>query len=727
MTSHARIPRVLELLVALTAGAALVATSLLPAAGGAARVVDRLQRRIDRLDRDIDLGFPRLPERSTILAADGTRLATLFLEENRKVVRLWRVPEITRRAVLAIEDADFYEHRGVDPASVARAVVTNVLAGEVEQGASTITQQLARRVIPEVGTRETVARKLREARVAIRLEREYTKNQLLELYLNEVYFGGGAYGIGTAARRYFGKSVNQLTLPESAMLAGLIAAPNRFTPLQHPEAASDRRNLVLRRMKELGWIEPRRAERAAGKPIELTERTPLAQRRPKAPFFVEYIKRQILADERFGHSRQTRQRVLYQGGLRIHTTLRPPLQRAAGRAVRGHLPRPRDPEAALVAVRPGTGAIRALVGGQDFDRQKFDAATQGRRQAGSAFKPFTLAAALRQGISPGRTYDGSSPKVLRLPNGRTWEVDNAGGADFGRIDLREATRSSVNVVYAQLILDVGPRAVVRTARRMGIRSELPAVPSLALGTAAVSPLEMASAYATIASGVSCRPFAVRKVVDRDGEVLMRRGREDRCERALAPRVAVRLIAMLRPVVESGTGTAADLGRRPVFGKTGTTDDFADAWFVGCSRQLCASSWVGHLEGRVPMTNVHGITVYGGTFPARIWRDFMAAAMEGLPIRGFPEPPPLGEPERAEANPSARPESPEPPPEPSPEDSPEPTAPPEVPEAPEVTPEPSPEPVLPDPRPEPSPSPSPEPSDEPSDKPRPGPSPGPSPS
>ncbi|HWC32274.1 MAG TPA: transglycosylase domain-containing protein, partial [Actinomycetota bacterium] len=506
-------------------------------------------------------------------------------------------------------------------------LVANVAEGRIEQGASTITQQLARNAIAGVGEDDSLARKLREAHTAVRLEEEYSKDEILELYLNDVYFGGGAHGIGTAAQRYFGVSPKKLRLPQAALLAGAIAAPGRFSPYVDEDAARARRNVVLDRMAALGWIGDKRAEKAKSAPLGYREGEPFALRQPRAPFFVEYIKRQILRDERFGDTRRARRRLLYQGGLRIDTTLDLSLQRAARRTARRHLPRPNDPEAAVVAVDPRTGAIVTLLGGKDFDRQKYNLATQGRRQAGSAFKPFTLVAALERGISSMRRYDGSSPKRIRLPNGKVWKVRNAGGSSYGRIDLRRATQSSVNTVFAQLIMDVGPERVARAARRMGIESRLPAVPSLALGTASVAPLDMASAFGTLArGGVRCEPFAIAKVTDRSGEVLFEDSRGN-CERVVRNPIAARVVSMLRRVVEDGTGTEARLPGPPVFGKTGTTDDFADAWFVGCARQLCTSTWVGHVEGRIPMEDVHGTTVYGGTFPARIWHDFMQTAMD----------------------------------------------------------------------------------------------------
>ncbi|HWC31758.1 MAG TPA: transglycosylase domain-containing protein, partial [Actinomycetota bacterium] len=328
---------------------ALCALALLPAVAAAGRAIDEFTRDFTRIGSDVDLSFPRIPERSTIYAADGSVLATLYLDENREYVRLPKINRVARKAVLAIEDARFYEHEGLDLMGVARALAANVTAGEIEQGASTITQQLARNVFPRsVGTERTLTRKIEEARVAMRLEQEYSKEQILELYLNEVYFGRGIYGIGTAAEYYFGTTAKRLSLRQAATLAGLIAAPETYSPINDRDAAIARRNVVLSRMRELGMIAERRAERAMARPLGL-DITDVGNRRARFPYFVEYIKRQILHDPRlgdtFGETYRQRRRALFQGGLQIFTTLDPDLEDAGERIVRRHLPDPNDPEA----------------------------------------------------------------------------------------------------------------------------------------------------------------------------------------------------------------------------------------------------------------------------------------------------------------------------------------------------------------------------------------------
>jgi len=644
----ARIPlRIGLIALVVLVASALVAGALAPVVGASAALVGSAQDFLGAGPSEEELVFPRLPQRSTIYARDGTVLAKLYLDENRKIVRLRRLKPRTVDAVIAAEDERFYEHSGVDFGAVARAGLRNLATGEIQQGASTITQQVARNLFEEVGTEETLRRKVREARVAMKLERVYSKEEILEIYLNEIYLGHGVYGIGTAAEWYFAKPVGKLTLAESALLAGLIASPSNFSPIDHRRRALQRRNTVLDRMVEAGFISEQRGERARRARIELSPRMRRILRQARAPFFVEFIKQRILDDPTFGKRRQARIRFLFQGGLSIHTTLDPNLQRLGRRGIDRHLPLNRDPESAIVAVRPRNGAIRALIGGRNFRNQKFNLASQGRRQPGSAFKPFTLVSALEHGFSPLRTYDSSSPQTLPNPGSEPWEVHNASQRGYGEIDLRAATRNSVNVVYAQLIQDVGPRRVVRTAHRMGIETELPAVPSLTLGTAPVTPLEMASAYGTLANrGKRCEPFAIRRIDDRNGEAVFRNRRD--CERAVKADVAARAVSMLQEVIEEGTGTAANIPW-PAFGKTGTTDDYGDAWFVGCTIQICASTWVGHIEGRIPMHNVHGIRVFGGTFPARIWHDFMVGAMDGRPTRAFPDPPPMPRPEEREAS------------------------------------------------------------------------------
>ncbi|MGH2723634.1 MAG: PBP1A family penicillin-binding protein [Actinomycetota bacterium] len=631
-------------LVVITMGALMFALALLPPLAAGGRAVERFADEFDAIGADIDLTFPRLPERSTIYAADGSVLATLYFKENRKIVRLRQVSDIARRAVLAIEDDRFYEHHGIDYKGIIRALVTNVSAGDIEQGASTITQQLARNVFKAIGTDQTLARKVQEAKVAMRLEAEYSKDKILEIYLNEVYYGRGVYGIGTAAEYYFGKKTRKLNLPQAALLAGLIAAPETYSPVNDRAAARARRNVVIDRMRGLGWITDERADRAKEAPLGL-DITEVGNDEARFPFFVQYLKQRILSDKRFGETYGARKRALFQGGLHIYTTLEPDLQEAGERVVRNHLPARADPESAIASVDVASGAIKALVGGKNFEASQVNLATgQGGtgRQSGSAFKPFTLVAALMEGIPVGKVYRAESGQVVDCtPYGpANYRAVNAGdGGGSGYVNLLTATANSINAVFVQLAIDVGPPKIVEVANAMGIRSELDPFCSITLGVEEVTPLEMASAFTTLANhGVHCRPFAITRVEDRKGNALINR-KSGRCDQVIPREVADDVAGMLRLVVSQGTGTAAALGQWPVFGKTGTTNDSADVWFDGCTAQICTATWVGHPEERIPMPGA-----YGGTVAAPIWHDFMMVAMRGLPALSLPGPPapPTGE-------------------------------------------------------------------------------------
>ena len=617
-------------------GAGLFAAALLPGFGVAGKAVERFANEFYEIGADVDLSFPRIPERSTIYAADGSVLATLYLDENRDYVRLHRINEITRRAVLAIEDSRFYEHPGLDIKGIVRALITNLQAGQIEEGASTLTQQLARNIFPKaVGAEETVARKILEARVAVRLEDEYSKDEILELYLNDVYFGRGIYGIGTAAEFYFGKNVSKLDLGEAAMLAGLISAPETYSPVNDRDAALKRRNVVLDRMVKLGWIAPQVAEDAKASRLGL-DVTKVGNQDAKFPYFVEYLKAQILEDRRFGKTKKARIRALFQGGLKIHTTLETDLQRAGENIVKSHLPNPVGPTGAIAAVESETGAVMALVGGKDFKESQVNLATgQGGtgRQSGSAFKPFTLVAALEQGIPIGKVYKAESGQYVNCsPYGpSSYRVVNAGdGGGSGYVNLLAATAGSINAVFVQLAIDVGPPKIVDVAHRMGIESHLDPFCTVTLGVEEVTPLEMASAFTTLANhGRHCQPFAITRVLASNNKKVFAE-KSGRCTQVIDADIADKVAGMLTLVVNGGTGTAANLGTWPVFGKTGTTNDSADVWFDGCTRQICAATWVGHERARIPMPGA-----YGGTVAAPIWHDFMMVAMRGLPALGLP--------------------------------------------------------------------------------------------
>jgi penicillin-binding protein 1A len=578
-----------------------------------------------------------LAESSRILAADGSVVTALHGEENRETVPLARMPVALRQAVVAIEDERFWEHKGVDTRSVLRAVYANAAEGEVVEGGSTITQQYVKNEL--VGPDRTLRRKLREASLAYQLERRYTKERILELYLNTIYFGNGAYGVQAAANEYFGIAVDQLGLAQAALLAGLIRAPNRTDPYLQPEVAAARRRVVLEKMVELGWATTEQAAAAGAEP--LISATPAADRYP-APHFVERVKRFILDDPRFGPTPDARRDLLFKGGLRITTTLDRRRQAAAEAAIARVLSSPEtDPAAAVVSIEPGTGSVRALVGGRDFfgsaAEAKFDLATQGSRPAGSAFKPFVLAAALEQHVPVTKFYDAPGTMTIPLPR-EPWTVSNYEGQGGGRMTLIDATIRSVNTVYAQLILDVGPADAVATAARMGITSPLQPYPSAVLGTNDVTPLEMASAYGTLANrGLAVPPVFVTRVVGSDGRVLFQHQHSQK--RVLDRASADVVVDVLRQAVERGTGVKARIGR-PVAGKTGTGQEWRDAWFVGFTPELATAVWVGFPDRQRSMVPpATRILVTGGSWPAEIWGLYASEALADVPAGDFPAPPP----------------------------------------------------------------------------------------
>jgi membrane peptidoglycan carboxypeptidase len=592
---------------------------------------------------------PPLAQTSRIYDARGELITTLHAGEDRRVVPLSRIPESMLDAAVAIEDQRFWTHRGVDLKAVARATYVNLTTGGVQEGGSTITQQYVRNAFSAVGRERTLARKLREASLAWQIEEEHSKEWILEHYLNTVYFGEGAYGIERAARTFFGKPAPELTLPESALLAGLIAGPERWDPVQRPVQAMERRDVVLRRMHHLRMISAAELEHSLNAPLGV--RTKLGKGRYPAAYFVDFVKHTILTDRRFGDTYTQRYNFLFKGGLRIHTTLDLRTQQAAEAAVNDTLSQPGDPYGALTAVDPRTGAIKAMVGGRDYfarpseDRHaKVNLATGGvtGRQAGSAFKPFALVAALENGILPTRTYPAPGSIVLTDPPCGSltdpWSVENYEGTSFGgSLTVEQATISSVNVVYAQLIRDVHPKRVVEVAHRMGIRSRLRPYCSAVLGTNEVSTLEMASAFGTLAAGgIRHPPFAISRISDASGKVLFEAPLTGR--QAIDQEDAWTATQILRKVISQGTGTAADI-RRPAAGKTGTAQEWRDAWFAGFIPQLSAAVWVGFPQGQISMVapRVRIPRVTGGSFPAQIWHAFMTALRDRLPVRDFRPP------------------------------------------------------------------------------------------
>ena len=600
--------------------------------------------------------MPALPARSEVYAADGSLLSVLHSGEDRQPVKLADVPPVLVHAVVDLEDHDFFDHWGVSPSAIARAGVANAREGTMTQGGSTITQQLVKNTL--VDRTPTLSRKLKEAVLARRLENQMSKEQILERYLNTVYFGHGAYGVQAAAERYFGVAVGNLEPDKAALLAGLIASPGLYDPFARPQAAAARRAKVLAAMVDRGHLSAEEAARfgSAALPTKPVLRSAPG---PNAPFLDEVV-RSLLDDPRLGAQPSARYAALFGGGLRIETTLDPRLQQAGQAAVAAGVP-PSPFTAALVAVDPSSGEVRALVSPGEGVQQGFNLATQGARQAGSAFKVVTLAAALEQGHSPQQPIDGSAPCVIPLPGGLPpWQVDNYEGSSGGVVTLQTATARSLNCAYARLVMTVGPERVADVARRLGVRRPLQPVPSITLGALEVSPLDMATVFATLAAqGVRHDPVFVRRVVDPSGGVLV--DNRPNPARAIDAEVTRIETQVLTSVVTQGTGRAAALPGRPVAGKTGTASEWRDAWFGGFVPQLAAVVWMGAPQGQVPMVNVGGIRVTGGSYPARIWSSFMTSALAGQPVVGFAPPaapppaahPPPARPRQRVARPPSR--------------------------------------------------------------------------
>ena len=564
---------------------------------------------------------------SVVYASDGSVLAEWHAEEDRALITYDELPRHLIDAVVAIEDERYWAHAGVDLQALARALIADLESGTIAQGGSTITQQYLKNVVltPEV----TLDRKVAEAALALRLEEGLTKEEILERYLNTVYLGDGAYGVGTAATHYFGKAPRDLTLGESALLAGLIQSPGSTDPYRDPDAALARRRVVLERMVRLGWISQDEAEAADRESLVLQVQRPGDVSR--YPYFTEEVKRRLLDDPALGETATDRYNAIFRGGLRIYTTVDPLVQESAEAAVASVL-EGQAPYAALAAVDPRTGHVLGLVGGNDFYNEedpvaRFNLATQGARQPGSSFKPFVLAAALEHGLTLENTFEGGNSITVATDSG-PWTVENYNNANFPNLTLLEATVFSVNVVYAQVVDLIGPDAVVDVAAATGIGGLQP-FHSIALGAQEVSPLDMASAYGTFAAeGIHVDPILVTAIETHDGVNIYEA--VPVVTEALSRDVAQTLTGALTEVVKRGTGQQARIGR-PIAGKTGTSQDHHDAWFVGYTPELAAAVWVGFPEGQVtmePPTTPYTIT--GGSWPAQIWSRFASGALSGTP-------------------------------------------------------------------------------------------------
>ena len=538
------------------------------------------------------------------------------------------------KATVAIEDKRYWQHGGIDPIGISRAFWADISQGKVVQGGSTITQQLVRNLY--ISRERTFTRKLREACLAVKLADKWSKRKILTTYLNQIYYGSQAYGVEAAAQTYFSKPAKKLTLAQAALLAGLPQAPSHYDPFANPRAARARRKQVLRAMLTTGVI-TKRQYRHAVRDHDLHLKAGELYKRIQQPYFFSYVRDELV--RAYGEAR------VRHGGLRVYTTIDPFLQRDARQAINQTLNEPGDPAAAVVAINPANGAIRAMTAVSPGRRHnQFNLIADAHRQAGSTFKPFVLAAAIEEGMDPESTYYLSAP--LDCSTGpcavKPWHVETYDHTYKGNTSVASATLSSDNTVYARLTLDVGAEKVAKMAKRLGVRTRLDVngafVPSIGLGSIAVTPLDMASAYATFAAGgVYSKPMAITKVILGKGQVDKKAGwGVPQRKRVLSAGVAYEVTKILEENVQSGTGVGAYFGR-PAAGKTGTTENHADAWFSGYTPQLQASVWVGYQRAEIPMYDVHGISVAGGTFPATIWNLFMSKALQYRTPRDFSVP------------------------------------------------------------------------------------------
>jgi penicillin-binding protein 1A len=575
-------------------------------------------------------------ENSVLTTEGDEEIASLTGNQNRILIDESEVAPTLKNAVIAVEDRRFYEHEGVDYLGIARAFTQDVLQRSAVQGGSTITQQFVKNALAAQNDR-TVFQKLRESALAYHLERQWSKQKILTQYLNTVYFGNGAYGVESAMRTYFGRSKEYdaddrlsttIEPHEAALLAGMIASPSAYDPAQNPRDARGRRDQVLQMMLDQGLVTEAEYDNAVDQPVPTAKEIDPPELDSSVPYFSTWVTQQLV--ERYGAGKA------FGGGLEVTTTVEPDLQESAEGAVEGKLAGV-GPSASLVAIENRTGEVKAMVGGQDFDDGAFNLATNGHRQPGSAIKPFTLITALEQGVTPDDTFV-SEPKLLPDPDGPgKFSAKNYEGNYTYTTTLGDATINSDNSIYAELGIQVGTEEIAQTAHDMGISTELSTNPAMTLGglEQGVTPLEMAYAYSTLANdgvrrsgdlaATEMGPVGIEQVQDPQGDD---ETNDLQTERVFDEDVAATAKELLTGVVTSGTGTAASLGSVPVWGKTGTTENYGDGWFVGSTDQCTAAVWVGYPDSTKPMrTEYNGSPVAGGTYPAEIWHDFMAQAIQ----------------------------------------------------------------------------------------------------
>jgi membrane peptidoglycan carboxypeptidase len=580
---------------------------------------------------------------STVYADDGkTVLAVLHASQLRKPIPLKQVAPIMIKALLDTEDHRFYLHGGFDIPSTIRALSHDSSSGNGLQGGSTITQQLVK--LTYLTPERKLSRKIKEAVIADRLERTYSKDQILQAYLNTIYFGNGAYGIEAAAITYFNEHASQLTLPQAALLAGLVQNPSGYDPILQPADSRDRREQVLDRMAHYNDITAAEEAKANATPLPVkVTPVPTVNSDQISDYYVQEVETELLgANSPLGSTYDQRYQALFEGGLKIYTNLDPTLQSQAEQTIAADTPaNSRGFQQAMVAIDPATGKVRAMVGGTGVNQSHYNIITQGTRQPGSGFKLFTLVAALEQNYSLYDTLDGQSPCAIDFPTDHDLVTQPAhndeGDAGAGVMNLLDATALSINCAYIRLAHEVGLQNVISVAHSMGVTATLPEFPSIVIGSVAVHPIDMAAAYATVAdNGVYHTPTFVDHIVDPSGATIYKG--QDPGHPVMTPQVAEEATLALQGVVQFGTGTRAALYNRPSAGKTGTTDSVTDAWFNGFTPQLETTVWMGDESQELPMTNVGGVgQVYGGTFPAQTWHDFMTAALANQPVIDFTPP------------------------------------------------------------------------------------------
>ncbi|MGA5894593.1 transglycosylase domain-containing protein [Streptomyces venetus] len=662
--------------VSVLAGAVLAGIAL-PAVGALGLAAKGSVESFDELPANMKT--PPLSQRTSILDADGGQIATVY-SRDRTVVPLKDVSPYMQKAIVAIEDSRFYQHGAVDLKGVLRALNKNARSGEVAQGASTLTQQYVKNVfVEEAGddptkvaqaTQQTIGRKIRELKYAIQVEEELGKKKILENYLNITFFGQQAYGVEAAAQRYFSKSAKDLKVQEAALLAGIVQSPSRYDPVNDEAEATKRRNTVLQRMAAVGDISRAQASEAMKAPLGLKVSKPkngCITAVKGAGFFCDYVREVFLNDTVFGKTKEERAKVWNQGGLTIRTTMDPQAQDSAQRSIKDHVYKSDEVATAASIVQPGTGKILAMGQSRPYgfgkNQTQINLSVNGSMgggmgyQPGSTFKPIVAAAALEDGMPANKVYPSpyqmAYPSPVSACDGRRWlndpdrpaKLENENRSEVGPYDMKEATAKSVNTYYVQMISDIGICPVTTMAKKMGVERadgrKMDQAPSIALGTQEMSPLTMANAYATFASrGMYCTPIAIESVSQRVGD--QKKSLEvprSTCSRAMSEKTADTINALLKGVVEDGTGSKAGLGSRPSAGKTGTTDERYAAWFVGYTPNMAGAVWVGDPAHKRKMS---GITiggrsygkVFGGEVPGPIWRDMMSGALEGKPVEQF---------------------------------------------------------------------------------------------